>query len=404
MKGVLIFAYYSFKDPVFQSAVLPYFQGLKTSTNFVLLTFEKDHLAPSEPEISEISELLSKDNIKWYRLKWHSGRLKFFKKIFDLTWGVLRAIYLINKHRLRAIYSEGFPGAVIGYFVCKLTGLPHLVHTFEPHVDYMLEASVWQPKDWEARLLKYYQPKVAAAASHIFTATQGMVDLLQTQGVSAKITRLPSCVDPGFYFFDQTKRNQIRNKLRIQNELVILYMGKFGGMYMDEEMFNFFRRFEEKGGDSCRFIILTPEPIEDIQQKVLKTAINVGYYTVTNASREEVPGYLSAADFGLTAVRQFPSKRYCSPIKDGEYWACELPILIFKGISDDFLLTEEKNLGFVLEDTSLGAYDQAIEQVFVLHADQEYNKLVRKKCREFVIEDRSIGYAREIYNDIFENI
>ena len=82
-KTILIFAYYSYYDPVFQSAVLPYFKGLSKDKEleFILLTFEKGVYKVDETAFEELrQELKEQDNITWYRSTWRSGLFKLVKK------------------------------------------------------------------------------------------------------------------------------------------------------------------------------------------------------------------------------------------------------------------------------------------------------------------------------------
>ena len=404
MNRVLIFAYYSYNDPIFQSAVLPYFVNLPVDSKFVLLTFEKKEFKTSIEEAKSIKEYLLRHNIVWYRLTWHSGRFKILKKCFDLICGLCTAFYLVKKFKIKVVYSEGFPGAVIGHFISQLTRRPHIVHTYEPHAQYMIEANVWSENSWEARLLTKYQKKVAHGASTIITGTHEMAAILKEEGVMAQIIRLPSCVDVEHFRFDEGHRFRIREELKISDKIVILYMGKFGGMYMDDEIFEMFRFFELAHPDSFYFVILTTDPIDSLRNTLKRHAMNPDNYFLTKATRPEVPAFLSAADFGLVPVRQFPSKRLCSPIKDGEYWACELPILIFEGISDDYEFTRKFDLGLTIEQPSSEAYSRLVAQITSLKEDIARYNAMRKRCREFVIQDRSIIQAHKLYSEIFESI
>jgi len=236
-KTVFIFAYYSMKDPVFQSAVLPYFRKFPDSEKFrfVLLTFEQKIYDCTTEEKKKIKEELKDDNILWYNTRWHSGRFKMIKKAFDFIWGILFSCFLIFKFRAKAVYSEGFPGAVIGHYISMLTFSKHMVHTFEPHADYYIENGSWKENSWEARLLKYFEKKIAARCTYIFTATNGMIERIKSWGVNTACYRVPSCVDLDLFKYDEDSRNKIRSELNIsEDEILLTYLGKSGGYYWEE--------------------------------------------------------------------------------------------------------------------------------------------------------------------------
>ena len=67
------------------------------------------------------------------------------------------------------------------------------------------------------------------------------------------------------------------------------------------------------------------------------------------ASREEMPGYLSAAQAGLSFRLETASQRACSPIKNGEYLACGLPVVSTPGAGDYSALVVREKVGVVVE-------------------------------------------------------
>lgn len=347
MKSIFVFAYYSYNDPVFQSAVLPY---LKTASReqlrFVVLTWEQDQFKMTKRERDETRDLLAAENIFWYDTKWHSGRLKVLKKGFDLLKGIFVSSFLIAKYKTENIFSEGFPGAVIGHFLSKIHGIPHLVHTFEPHADYMADAGVWTKAAWEYKLLKKLEGTIARHAKYVITGTEAYKAILLTCLAARKVVVIPSCIDTAHYNFNVAERKRIRLALGLKtDQTVIVYLGKLGGMYMDRELFDFFKHCLSLD-EGCFFFLFTNETTDIVDDRLKEFGIPTENVLVKFLNKTEMPAYLSAADIGFCGIRPIRSRRFSSPIKNGEYWACGLPVLIPKGISDDYLLATEENLGF----------------------------------------------------------
>lgn len=349
LKTIFIFAYYSYRDPVFQSAVLPYFRNFGGKYRFIILTFEQNQYKLSKKELGDIKRDLSNDKIILYRTKWHSGYFKKIKKIYDFINGVLISQFIILKYNPKIIYSEGFPGAIITHYLAKLNKLPHIIHSFEPHADYMLEANVWSQNSWEFKIQKNMELKVANGASTLFTGTEAYRKLLTEKGVTSKIVQVPSCVDTVFFKYSKEQRKRTRAFLNFKDDdIVICYLGKFGGMYMDNELFDFYNLCM-KYSKKFKLLIISIEDSGKINKLAKSSNINPDQFIAVKLTRKEIPSYLSACDWGFIAVKPFPSKRYCSPIKTGEYWAAGLPIIIPDGISDDFELTQNNNLGITFK-------------------------------------------------------
>jgi hypothetical protein len=174
-------------------------------------------------------------------------------------------------------------------------------------------------------------------------------------------------------------------------------------MYMEEEAFRFFKCLIEDTRQSYKILILSHDNQEHIKAQLKAFGIPETHYVLKRALRTEVPDYISAADFGFVAVRQRPGKRFCSPIKDGEYWSCGLPLLIPDGISDDYLLAEEHNIGIRIKDDSPEAFQQTLNQMN-MWMNTEDTAAVRLRCREFALKDRSVEVYQAIYRDIFKAI
>ena len=307
---VLIFAYYSYLDPVFQSAVLPYFEGLsgKGDFRFILMTFEQERYAMTEAQNAEAQAFLQENNIVWHRLHWHSGRFKLLKKAYDFAVGVLGACYLVVRNGVSAIYSEGFPGAILGHFVARLTGRRHVVHTFEPHADSCIESGEWSEDSWEARLLKFFEGRIAHGASALLSGTDAYAAHWKARGCSTPFFRVPSCVDVEFFRFNPEARVAIRERLAVDAEdKLIVYLGKFGGMYWESELGLLFQAFEEALKERAHFLVITIETEEVVERCLAEGDFDRRRLTVLRARREEVPGLLSAGTPSPIRYRWFAS-------------------------------------------------------------------------------------------------
>lgn len=394
MKNTLfIFAYYSFKDPVFQSAVLPYLKAVQADNlRYVLLTWEQKQFPLSKKEIGQIEIELAQHNIIWKRTRWHSGSFKIVKKLFDFCYGLVYSLLLIFKYRANKIFSEGFPGAVIGHYLSKISGKPHIVHTFEPHADYMLESGVWQASSWEYRFLKRMELPIANHAQHIITATSAYRDVLIQIGVKSTIHVIPSCINLADYKYDEVYRKQIRALLKISDDqIVIVYLGKVGGMYMEDELFSFFAYCLAFDYKRFHFFLFTNQPQSSILKKLTEFSIPSKKILTRYLNKNEVSKYLSAADIAFCGIRPIPSRRFSSPIKNGEYWACGLPTLIPKGISDDFITVEKANIGKSFDN---------ISEVKINDFDRLLT-IPRTKIRSLALRDRNISSYIDILNIIF---
>ncbi len=402
-KKIFIFSYYSYKDPIFQSAILPYFQDFpsKEMFEFILLSFESKENKLNKAEKESIKTSLEQHNIRWHSTRWRSGRFKLFKKIIDFGIGTTYSLLLIYKYKVNFIYSEGFPGSIFGHYLSMLTQRKHIIHTFEPHAEYMVESHVWKDNDWETILLRKFMSKIAHKAHKLMTATTLYKEVITSWEVDEhKIMLVPSCVDTTIFHFDENRRISIRKRLGIdENTKVFVYLGKFGGMYTTKEYFEFAKTCITQYPDQkVRFWVFTSEAKEILHAYIEELGLDISLFFIQKLKKEEVPHYLSGADYGFVGILPIPSRRYSSPIKNGEYWACGLPIIIPKGISDDYELTQEHHLGYVLEDFQQDSYKAVLEKIMT----KKYT-FSKEKISVFAKNNRGLAKFKQKYYELFKD-
>lgn len=181
---ILIIAYYRISDPVFCSAVLPYFIDFPNAKRFLfyLVTFEDQGFDKSEM-YQEQREKLQKHNIEWIPICRLRLRIPLIDRLYEFLSVFFKSIYLLNKETIGGVYSEGFPTAIFGHIISSATNTKHLVHTFEPHADYMREGGTWKTNSWKYQMMKRSELIVAKNAYRLFTGTNKYISVLESKGV-----------------------------------------------------------------------------------------------------------------------------------------------------------------------------------------------------------------------------
>jgi glycosyltransferase involved in cell wall biosynthesis len=103
-------------------------------------------------------------------------------------------------------------------------------------------------------------------------------------------------------------------------------------------------------------------------------------------------------DFAINPVKPVPTKKYCTSIKDGEYWAMGLPIVISPNISDDSGIIENENIGVVMNFNEKTQMNKAILEIEELLKTRD---TLKKKIVAVAIKYRSYKIANDIYEQIY---
>ncbi|CAN5515886.1 hypothetical protein BH11BAC1_BH11BAC1_19880 [soil metagenome] len=404
-KNILVLTYWSYKEALIQAYTLPYVyiirEQLGRGSKIYLVTFEQKHLKLTADERSQVKERLRLKGIRLITLKYKKmSFLSFFYWFFMgfYLWG------LVIFNRINFIHAWCTTAGSIGYMLSKLTGKKLIIDSYEPHAEAMVENKIWQPNSIPFKLLFYFEKKLSHRAQIIISATAKMREYAKEK---YNVTfdyfyAKPACVDLKLFSDEVRKDPELVRQFKFEDKIVCVYAGKFGGIYLTTEVFDFFKSCQEYWGNKFRVLLLTPHNKEEIYMWCKRSGFDAEKLAIKFITHEDMPLYMGLGDFAITPVKPIPTKRYCTPIKDGEYWALGLPIVITKNISDDSDIIEQAGIGTVLENFRKEDYSKAVQEIDALLQNQDINRLHRK-IRDVASANRNYSIARKVYEQVYLN-
>lgn len=299
------------------------------------------------------------------------------------------------------ILARGAPAGSLAYLVWQKIKLPFYVESFEPHADYMRAAGVWSPRDPRYLFERYWEKRQKHCAAGLMPVAENYRRRLISEGVPAsRVITVPCSVDAAAFAYDAAAKLRVRQALGFaQTSTVGIYVGKFGGIYYQDEAFDLFRAAAEWFGAGFRLVVLTPNPAGEVRRRLAAVGLGPERVFVTEAPFAEVPNYLSAADFAFSPIRTNACWRFCSAIKIGEYWASGLPVLITPDAGDDSAIVAAEGGGAVLTLRQPASVAAALERVSSLLQQPGH----RLAIRGLALRHRSLDRAREAYNAFFSS-
>ena len=401
-RNILLLTTWGYNEGLIQAATLPYLKIIQEANRGIiyLSTEEKETSALAGEYLAEVNAALAAYRIVWKPQPYASLGMK--KQISTLTTVGKLALFVMAK-KISAIHAFCTPAGVTGYLVSKLTGRRLVMDSFEPHSEYMLESGVWAKESFTYRFLQGMEKKMARHAAHIIATTESMREYAAcTYGMknTADFFVRPTCVDLDAFQYSAARRAAIREQLGCSELITGIYAGKFGGTYLSGETFAFFKAAYDHWKGNFFLILLSPHTEAEIAAYCTQSGFPRRQVFLKNVPHSEVPGYLSAADFALTPVRPTPSKKYCTPIKDGEYWAVGLPVIITKDISDDSDIIEREHGGAVIQELNTAGYVAALLCLDTLIAGTPSGEL-RQHVRRIAERYRNFDIARQVYRNIY---
>lgn len=396
-KNILVITYWDYNDALIQAYTLPYVKiiakNLPEGSIIFLVTLDKNQI--SCPDLTEWS-------IKNISIKYHPfgvNGIWMWMKI------ILKLILLIRKEKVEIIHTWCTPAGAMGYILSKITGKHLVLDSYEPHAEAMVENGNWQKNSFAFKLLFFLEKLQTKRANYIVSTTIGMESYAQEKYhyCGNNFFVKPACVDLAFFSETKIKNKELIEKFHLEDKIVCVYAGKFGGIYLDKEVFDFFKIAEDYWGEKFIALILSSHSSSEIEQFRVESNIKESSILHLFVSHAEIPKYIGLGDFAITPVKPIPTKKYCTPIKDGEYWALGLPVVITKDISDDSDIIKKHKIGAILEKLNNESYLQAIKEIdniLTTHLKQD----LQNKIRLIAIEYRNFEIADKIYKTIYTKL
>jgi len=403
MKNILILTYWSYKEPLIQTYTLPYVRiiqkNLNTKSKVYLFTMEQQSLSMTDKEWAYEKNRLFKENIILMRSKYYKFGIKMvlnFIKIFSLL------ISTIFFKKISYLHAWCTPGGVLGYILSVLTLKPLIIDSYEPHAESMVENGEWTKSSKAFKILFWFEKKMSRRAKTVIALTEGMRNYAEEKysTVFKNYYVKPALVDFDKFDLKKPKDKKLIEKYGLKDKIVCIYAGKLGGIYLDNEVFDLFKVMNDYWGEKIKILLLTSKDKFEVKQQIKKAGIKEGVIEVLYVNFTEIHKYYRLADFAINPVKPVPSKRYCTSIKDGEYWAMGLPVIIPNNISDDSQIIESNNIGVVLNTLSANEYKKAVKIIDnLLKRDI---KTLNGKIKEVAVQYRSFDIAENIYKEIYE--
>jgi len=386
--NLLYINYWGFYDGLTQATSMPninYISNKLGDKKLILVSIERNGFIKNTKSVLP-------NNVLHY--KWYTSN-SIFGKMYDFLVLPIFLLLLSLVYKIKFCQCRGATTGFYGYFLYKIKTIPFGVESFEPHLDYMVESGVWKSNSLNAKIQKWIEDKIKINASLLITVSENYKHLLEKDNPKHQIIEVQPCtVD--FTKFDLELNNVIKIKIP-KNHIIGIYVGKFGDIYYDLESFELFRKTFDFFKKAFFLIILSPDDKNIIFEKLKNQNIDTDNVFVDKVPHHQVPQFMRLADFAFSNIKPAPCRQFCSPIKNGEYWAMGLPILSPDGIGDDSDIIKKEQGGVIY---TLEQFEEALEILQKEYLSKN-PKEIKNKMRKIAIKYRSFEQTAKCLDSIF---
>ena len=403
--NVLYISYDGMTDPLGQSQVIPYLQGLsKLGYAFTLISFEKPERY--EKTRAGIAALLQQSSIDWQPLP-YTKRPPVLSTIWDLQKMKQKSVELHHKKQFKIVHCRSYISAMVGMDMQQQFGLKFLFDMRGFYADERVEGGIWKLSNPIFRTVyKFFKKKEElffSAADYSVCLTKKGRDIIHTWGniknQPIPIEVIPCCADLDLFSeksIDAGLLHQLKQQFSLTgNQFVLSYLGSVGTWYMLDEMLDFFKCLLRTKPDA-KFLFITGDSPSDILSKAKSKGIPETAFIITPAPHKQVPTYLALSNCSIFFIKPVFSKSASSPTKQGEIMGMGLPHICNAGVGDVDDIIDEKS-GVLIKTLNDAEYEKAIQRLLTTTYDGNY---IRARANQIY----SLVVGVEKYRQIYERI
>lgn len=406
-KNVLFISYDGMTDPLGQSQVIPYLQGISCAGYkiFILSCEKKQVFAENK---SDIVNLLKGNDIEWIPVS-YTKKPPLLSTVWDI-WKLKQAARKIHKaHNIQLVHTRPGIPALVGIWMKKKYNVKFLNDIREFFADSRVEGNMWDLKNplYKA-VYKFFKHKESEAVRLndgivcLTHAAERIITGWPEYKNKTPVKMIPCSVDTNLFNpfkISAAELASLRDELDIaETDIVISYLGSIGGWYMSSEMLHFCKMLDDKI-PRAKFLFISPHRHEIIIEAGRCAGMNTSKMIVIKGKRSRIPLLLSLCKYSIFFIKPCYSKLSSSPTKHGEIMAMGIPIITNSGVGDVQAIVEKYNSGWVLNNFSDAEFKSVINQLASakVHFDS-------RRIREGAIETYSLQSAVDSYIDLYNQL
>lgn len=392
-------------DPLGQSQVLPYLQGLSAENHLILVSAEKPLRYRDQKKI--IEEICTHAKIEWHPVV-YSSRIPFVSQIFNFLKLFLKVFILSIQNKAQLLHCRSYVPAYVGLLVSSFLKVKIVFDMRGFWADERLDGNIWNKSSLKGRMLykffKRIERKLIARSNAIITLTEAAKKEIENWSFYDKetsITVIPCCVDVAHFNFKTINPSAKENWLKVlgipPNTRIISYLGSLGTWYMLPEMMSFFKEYLNKY-PSAIFLFITADSPELILSEAQRLNISTENIRVIYGKRSDVPVLVALSTFSLFFIKPLYSKKASSPTKLAELLAMGVPVIANSNVGDMDTIFRENTCGLLIDEFNTNAYMKAVKQLDAIET------LSHDSLRTICLKEFSLSLGLERYKSVYRSL
>lgn len=395
----LYISYDGMLEPLGQSQVIPYLEGLaREGARFVLLSFDKRSFENPRQK-QKLYLRLKEANIEWHSLPYHK-RPPVLSSAFDILRGLILGVILVKRKKITLLHSRGYLPALIAVFLKKIFRLKFIFDMRGFWADEKAEGNHWGKKSILYKITKRLEEVFIRNADEIVVLTKQAKAFIEGCGYEDRnISVIPCCVDTGNFRLNAAFREEFREKNKLTEKFIFAHTGSLENWYMKSQMLDYFM-VAKKISHNAHFLMLSHSPKGEVYRLISEKQLNICDFTIMSIDFSRMPDYLSVADAGIIFLSLGFSKIGCCPTKFSEFLSCGIPVISTAGIGDSEEVIVKHKVGVIVNRFIEGEYRQTFSELLKLKEDANLGS----RCHRLSEELFSLNVGTSRYQAVYSRL
>ncbi len=384
---VLYLTFDGITDPLGQSQVLPYVEGLaKQGVQFQLVSLEKNL-----KKAREFLPQIQNPNIHWYRLRY--VKVRFLGAVINEAQVFFRVFFVLLSKSIDIFHCRSYLPLVPALVFQKFFGYKIIFDMRGFWPEGLVEVGRIKKDSAAFTVLKMLERWGVLCSDHIVVLTPEAQEMLVSQypKKAGQITWMPTCVD-------EEKFGNVP-PISFAQKFVIVYSGSLWNYCDTPAMLDFFVAVK-KMVPEAHFLLLGNNQPEKILPLFAERNISEKAYTVLTVPPSQVPAYLAGSQVGISFRKDFYSEKAAFPTKLAEYLMSGLPVVANTASPHITHLITSQKVGIIVEAFNSESFQKAATDLLALMKDPNLPKRCQETAKKYLENRVCINAYANIYHEL----
>ena len=396
--NVLYISYDGILEPLGQSQVLSYLEGLTNERVIHLISFEKPADKKNQCLYSKVSQRIEKANIQWHPLTYHKQPTAI-ATLWDIFRAIILGLWLVLRFKLRIIHARSYVSSVAALVIKKLLGTYYIFDMRGFWVDERVDGEIWSRDSYLYRIAKRLEKSFLLNSDVVVSLThKAVVEMKRFPYLEKKTLKfevITTCTDLELF----KPKDNLNDSEKQDKPLTIGYVGSVGVWYMFDEALDYFKLIKEVI-PSARLHIINKGGHDYINEYLKNANINKESVLLETTDQIGVAHAMQSMDVGLFIIKPLYSKISSMPTKLGAFLGCGVPCICNSGVGDMADIVNDRGVGIVLNSFDKNEKKESILHLLKLIKDPT----VKNRCRETALDYFSLEAGVDLYNSIYNSL